>query len=161
MKTFILNKKRSIILSLIIPLITSIILILLYGLVPDFIEPEQQFFKSSLTLIPILTFIFTIFSYWISIFLSKPKFTKKEIIIEEKRNQFWMCIIPMLIYAILLIYIHVIPTNPNLEDNYVAYGLMSFSFVLSISFAITCIECGIWSFCRSIKRGVENGRNRK
>ena len=157
MKTIVFNKKKSISVSLIIPLFISIILIFMYGLIPEFDESYQQFFKSTLSLVPIFALILSICFYWGSVFLSKPKFEKKEIVVERNRNVIFLLIMPIIVCVLLCIFMSLLPTNPELEFDYVEYGLMSIKITIVISCFIAFIESLLILFC-GIKRSVKSGR---
>lgn len=155
MKELVLNKKKSIVLSIIIPLIITVLMIFGYGFIPDVDEEILNITKSTWSLIPIFSLVLSCSMFWAILFFTKPKFKTAEIYLDRKNFIKTSLITYIILCVILMIFITITPTNKELSFDYVMYMKANFKLVLVVSIINSIIEIWLILFL-SLKRSRSN-----
>lgn len=140
MKKLVLNKKKSVVLSIIIPNLFTILFVIGYSFIPEFEEEQMRIVKSIWSLIPIFSLILSCSMFWATLFFAKPKFYKNEIDLDRKKyikNSFLSYII---ISVILICFLILAPTNDDLTLEYVSYMKGNLILVIFVSIINSIIE---------------------
>lgn len=135
----ILNKKRSIVNSIIVPCIFFIIYILIYNFIPE-IKPnidenlDKQFLKGAFILAGVITFIISLTTFWGIEFFSEKKYKKNEFVLIKKKTEVLSFVIPFVIGTILILFVSFLPTYGSSKMLIMNY--MKISVIISVLISV-------------------------
>lgn len=154
----ILNKKNSIIFSIIVPIIFAFIYLLIFKLVPQdipFITENmgKHFMKTMFILSGFLSMIFSFVTFWGTEFFCEDRYKKSEIVLNIRTVKIVSFLIPLIIGIILIIFFKLLPVNPANDLLFIKYMKRSIYIAL-----ITSIINSILLFWITIQLSKEKGK---
>ena len=155
MKDYVLDKKRSILFSVFVPMIISTLLILGYNFIPETEEEYLTIAKGFIALIPCISYILNASTFGVVIFFAKRKYKKEEYIIDKRKAILYSVFIPLIEYIVLIVLFVIAPTNKEISHELVICGKLSLLLGLIISTINSVISFWL-TLLTSLKRNSSN-----
>ena len=134
-KEIVLNKKKCVINSIIIPIIFCLFYVLIYKLIPGikvYIDENlgKQFIKGSFVFASIITLVLSMITFWGNEFFSEIRYKKHQMVLDKKKTELISMLMPGIFGIIMILFISFLPLGT--ANTLLFIGQLKLSIIISI-----------------------------